>query len=160
MKPKTFFISISVLIFAAGVTIWMIIDNYYEHRANMNPNAVEITMYKNAGCQCCDKWAGYLERNGYSVTINESAAMTSFKEEQNVPPAMSSCHTALIDGYVVEGHVPVEDINRMLASRPEAIGIAAPGMPASSPGMNTALNEPYDVYLFDREGNTALFASH
>lgn len=163
MKPKKFFSYLGIAILIAGVAIWGIISNYYERQEIINGNTnpiAEVVMYKNAGCQCCDKWADYLERNGYSVTINESTAMASFKEQQNVPPAMGSCHTALIDGYVVEGHVPIEDINRLLANRPEAVGIAAPGMPASSPGMNTALNEPYDVYLFDREGNTYLFASH
>lgn len=163
MKPTKFFTYLGIATLIAGVAIWNIISNYYERQEKMNGNAIpagEVVMYKNPGCECCDKWAAYLERNGYNVTINESTVLASFKNEQNVPQAMGSCHTALIDGYVVEGHVPVEDINRMLTNRPDAVGIAAPGMPASSPGMNTALNKPYDVYLFDSEGNTALFASH
>lgn len=160
MKPKTFVISASIAVAVAGIIIWNIIDNYYERQENRSPAITEITMYKNPGCQCCDKWATYLERNGFEVTVHESANLTAVKEQHGVPGEMSSCHTALIGNYVVEGHVPAGDINRLINEEMPVKGIAAPGMPASSPGMNTALNEPFDVYLFDSNGNTQIFARH
>ena len=73
---------------------------------------------------------------------------------------MTSCHTALVDGYVIEGHVPAEDIQRLLQQRPDVVGLAVPGMPMGSPGMEGPTSEPYDVLTFDRDGNTTVFAKH
>lgn len=164
MKPSRFFTYAGIAILAAAGAIWYIISDYYARQEAQNMTqgvqTSEVVMYKNPGCQCCEKWADYLERNNYSVEVHEASNIGSLKKENGVPADMSSCHTALIGGYVVEGHVPVEDIQRMLAEQPEAIGIAAPGMPASSPGMNTALNQPYNVYLFNKQGYSKLYAKH
>lgn len=160
MKPKTFFIFVIVLVFIAGAAIWAIISDYDARRDKLIHDAVEVTVYKNAGCVCCDRWITYMERNGYRVAVRETEDMTTVKDQNGIPGQMESCHTALIEGYVVEGHAPVKDINRLIRGRPDATGIAVPGMPASSPGMNTALNEPYDVYLIDGSGETRIFSSH
>lgn len=160
MKPKKILIYLSIPLLLFGIAIWAIPNHETDRPVKINPEAVEITMYKNANCQCCDRWSSYMQRNGYSVNVHESNKMITIKVQNKVPGEMGSCHTALVDGYVVEGHVPVEDINRLLKERPKAIGIAAPGMPASSPGMNTVLNDPYDVYLFNEKGNNRVYASH
>lgn len=159
MKPKNFLILLAVLFTVGGVLIWNIVSNYYERQDQATLKTNEVVMYKNPGCECCEKWANYLEQHGYTVSVNKANNMPAIKTKYGVPENMQSCHTALIGGYVVEGHVPIEDINRLLKEQPAVIGIAAPGMPASSPGMNTALNEPYNVYLFNDHGSQ-LFAQH
>jgi len=159
MKPRNFFILLGVLFTVAGVLIWNIISNYNDRQENKSSNAQEVVMYKNPGCQCCQKWANYLRQHGYKVSVNEPDNMPAIKAKYHVPQDMQSCHTAIINGYVVEGHVPIQDINQLLQKHPAVVGIAAPGMPASSPGMNTALNEPYNVYLFSGNGST-LFRQH
>lgn len=117
---------------------------------------ISVTMYKNPDCQCCSKWAAYLEENGFSVTQNPTDSLSAVKKQQGVPDQLGACHTALIDGYVVEGHVPVEAINKLLQERPEAKGIAVPGMPAQSPGM-TENPSPVDVYFFNGPDQMAFF---
>lgn len=123
---------------------------------------VSFTMYKNEGCMCCTEWANYMEANGYDVTEQPIDNLSAFKFTNKVPNDMGSCHTAIIDGYVVEGHVPVEDINRLLKERPDAQGIAVPGMPSGSPGMENP-NRPddaYDVMIFQEDGSRKVYASH
>lgn len=94
------------------------------------------------------------------MAVQEAGDIYSVKSSLGIPTTMSSCHTALIDDYVVEGHVPLQDITRLLTERPDAIGLAAPGMPAGAPGMTTALNEPYEVYLLGSTGSSVRFATH
>ena len=112
---------------------------------------IEITMYRGPDCECCVDWAEYLEDEGFTVVDEKVEHLQQIKQRENIAPAMQSCHTAIVDGYVVEGHVPADDILRMVAQQPDAIGIAVPGMPAGSPGMEIGHSEPYDVLLFDRE---------
>lgn len=98
--------------------------------------AREAVVYKNPQCGCCKGWATYLQRNGYRVTVIDTDDMEGVKHRLQVPDSLHSCHTATIDGYVVEGHVPVEAIDKLLTRRPDFIGIASPGMPSGSPGMD------------------------
>lgn len=121
-----------------------------------------FTMYKNPGCMCCDKWAEHMEANGYEVTIKPVDNLYALKFNYKVPNDMGSCHTAIIDGYVVEGHVPVADVNKLLNERPDAVGIAVPGMPTGSPGMEVPGKEPesYKVMLFREDGSRTVYASH
>lgn len=121
-----------------------------------------IDVYKSPTCGCCDDWITYLEENGYRVRVHHVQDLMAVKNEHKVPTHLSSCHTALIDGYVVEGHVPAEEIERLLTERPEVIGIAVAGMPIGSPGMEVegAEDQPYDVVTFDNQGNTETFASY
>jgi hypothetical protein len=109
--------------------------------------ARDAIVYKSPTCGCCKGWATYLQRNGYTVTMVDRDDMDSVKDGLGVPEAMRSCHTAKIDGYVIEGHVPVEAIDKLLADKPKVTGIAAPGMPSGSPGMSGP-KEPNPVYTF------------
>ena len=93
----------------------------------------EITVYKSPTCGCCKKWIDHLEDNGFSVAAVNLSDLSSLKEEHGIPKKAFACHTAIVDGYVVEGHVPAGDIKRMLAGRPSIRGLAVPGMPAGSP---------------------------
>ena len=119
-------------------------------------NSISVTMYKNPNCQCCSKWAAYLEENGFSVKEIPSDTLASVKKQKGVPNKLGACHTAVIDGYVVEGHVPAEAINKLLKKQPEAKGIAVPGMPAQSPGM-AEVPGAVDVYFFNGPDQVAYF---
>ena len=106
-------------------------------------------------------WVAHLEENGFTVKTTDLPSLRGVKQQAGVPRGVSSCHTALVDGYAVEGHVPAEDIKRLLTERPEDIaGIAVPGMPMGSPGMESPNPQPYDVLAFDEDGNLSHYASH
>jgi len=124
----------------------------------MAANAIDV--YRDPSCGCCGAWMAYLRTQGYVVTVHENQPMAAVKTRFGVPADATSCHTALIDGYVIEGHVPVEDIRRLLAEHPDARGLAAPGMPIGSPGMEMGAPEHYDVVLIGRDGSSRIFASH
>lgn len=103
-----------------------------------------------------------MEQNGFTVETHDVADLSSVKAKYNVPPQLQSCHTAIVDGYVVEGHVPVAEVNRLLSEQPAVIGIAVPGMPIGSPGMEVSGQsaQPFDVLTFDKAGHTEVFASY
>lgn len=117
---------------------------------------ISVTMYKNPDCQCCSKWAAYLEENGFSVTQKPTDALSDVKQQQGVPDQLGACHTALIEGYVVEGHVPVEAIHKLLQEKPDTKGIAVPGMPAGAPGTQGE-RSPVDVYFFKGPDQVAFY---
>ncbi|MGB6924241.1 MAG: DUF411 domain-containing protein [Methyloceanibacter sp.] len=122
-----------------------------------------IEVWKSATCECCVNWVKHLEANGFEVKVNgaNSGTLAALKRQAGIPDKLASCHTAKIDGYVIEGHVPGSDIKRLVAERPEAIGLAVPGMPIGSPGMEQgAVTEPYDVLLVKKDGTTEVFAKH
>jgi hypothetical protein len=103
-----------------------------------------------------------MEKNGYSFKIEDVNNLSSIKQEYNVPSQLQSCHTAIVDGYIIEGHVPVAEVERLLKERPPIAGIAVGGMPLGSPGMEVGggLTEPFDVVAFDAQGNTYVYASY
>lgn len=121
-----------------------------------------ITVYKNANCGCCGKWAQHLRDNGFSVDEKPMRSMAGVKQAYGITPKLKSCHTGIVNGYVIEGHVPAKDIKRLLSEKPDVKGLAVPGMPIGSPGMEApdGRTEKYDVLSFDDEGKTEVFASH
>ncbi len=121
---------------------------------------IAITVYKTPTCGCCVKWVDHLEAGGLAVEAIDVENLAWVKKENGVPIELASCHTALVDGYVIEGHVPVEDVLRLLEERPDVAGLAVPGMPIGSPGMEGPNPEPYDVLAFTNEGSTHSYASH
>ena len=128
-----------------------------------NPDAIEFSMYKNPGCGCCTLWAEHMMKDGeFVVKEVPSPNLSEIKEEAGVPRTLSSCHTSKIEGYIVEGHVPIEDVKRLLKEKPDAIGITVPGMPIGSPGMEVTGRpaDKYDVLLIKNDGTTEVFASH
>jgi hypothetical protein len=120
----------------------------------------EITVYKLATCGCCGKWVEHLKANGFQTTVHEVGSVDEYKEEYGVPKELESCHTAVVDGYTIEGHVPAADILRLLKERPAAKGLAVPGMPLGSPGMEASRKDAYDVLLFTEDGKTSVFQHH
>jgi hypothetical protein len=125
--------------------------------------AASIEVWKSATCECCGTWVKHLEANGFTVKVNaaEPSALASLKRQAGIGDKLASCHTGKIDGYVIEGHVPATDIKRLIAERPDAIGLAVPGMPVGTPGMEQGAEfEPYEVLLIEKDGTTETFASH
>ncbi|MFQ1701875.1 DUF411 domain-containing protein [Loktanella agnita] len=125
--------------------------------------ATAIDVKKTSGCGCCLSWMNHLEENGFAPTGEDlnGGWLVRLKLESGVPQRMTSCHTAFVDGYVIEGHVPAADIRRLLDERPDAIGLAVPGMPYGSPGMGPEDDrEAYDVFLINDDGSTVVFSSY
>ena len=120
----------------------------------------EVRVYKSPTCGCCDKWNEHLEAAGFTVVVDESTDLFEAKRSLGVPAALASCHTAVVDDYVIEGHVPVDLVERLLEERPDIVGLAVPGMPIGSPGMEQgSRKDPYDVIAFDRSGRTQVYDS-
>jgi hypothetical protein len=121
-----------------------------------------IKVYKDPSCGCCTAWGERLSAAGFDVTVEESADMAAIKTKLGVPDDLSSCHTGVIAGYAIEGHVPPDDIKRLVAQQPKAKGLAVAGMPINSPGMEVPgeADEPYTVWLFRADGSREAFARH
>ncbi|WP_428622703.1 DUF411 domain-containing protein [Sedimenticola sp.] len=119
-----------------------------------------IAVYKSPTCGCCSAWIEHLKANGFDVQAHDTTRMDQVKQALGVQPQLASCHTAEVAGYVIEGHVPASDIHRLLAEKPAVAGLAAPGMPMGSPGMEGPRKDHYQVLTFDREGNSRVYAEH
>lgn len=131
--------------------------------ATASPKPTPMTVYKDANCGCCKAWVERLRAAGsFALTIVDTPDLAATKARLGVPAALSACHTGVVAGYLIEGHVPPADIARLLAARPRGIrGLAVPGMPAGSPGMEVpGGGEPYEVLAFDASGGTRVFARH
>lgn len=115
------------------------------------------TLYKNPSCGCCESYAGYLRDNGFEVTVKPTHDLSLLKQGYGVPEELAACHTTVIDGDVIEGHVPVDTLTRFLAERPDVKGIALPGMPQGSPGMSGRKDGPFTIYEFS-EGTARVYA--
>lgn len=130
-----------------------------EHRVSTDPSV--MTVYASPTCGCCSKWVDHLRGEGLSVEIVHTSEMGAVKQRLGVPNTLQSCHTGVIGDYVVEGHVPAADVKRLLNEQPDARGLAVPGMPIGSPGMEQgSTKEPYDVLAFRTDGTARVFASH
>jgi hypothetical protein len=133
------------------------------HISLAQPTGTAIHVLKDPNCGCCSAWIDILERDGFAVTTENSfgTLLMRYKSNNGIPPEMASCHTARIAGYMIEGHVPVADIRHLLDERPDAVGLAVPGMPFGSPGMGPeSAREAYDVFLIRSDGSTEVFNSY
>lgn len=119
-----------------------------------------IQVYKTPTCGCCTKWVSHLRENGFEVETTDLSDLRMVKSMAGIAPDLASCHTGRVDGYVIEGHVPAQDIRRLLAERPDALGLTVPGMPHGSPGMESPHPEPYQVLLIGEDGSTSVFETH
>lgn len=124
--------------------------------------AATATVYKDPSCGCCSAWVEHLKAAGFTTAIVETTDRTALQSRLNLAPRMGSCHTAQVEQYLIEGHVPAADIQRLLRERPDARGLVVPGMPIGSPGMEMpdGAREPYDVLLVKVDGTTTVFSHH
>jgi hypothetical protein len=127
------------------------------------PEPVLVQVWKAPTCGCCKDWVRHLQANGFQVEVNDTGN-TAARSRLGVPMKMGSCHTALVRGYAIEGHVPARDILRLIKEQPSAVGLAVPGMPVGSPGMDGpeygSRKDPYDVLLLRKDGSSVVFQSH
>ncbi len=123
-----------------------------------------IHVYKSPTCGCCKDWIKHLEASGFKVSFTDVQDSRFYRAKLGMPGKFGSCHTALVDGYVIEGHVPAKDIKQLLSTRPDALGLAVPGMPVGSPGMDgpeyKGQADPYDVLLVQADGRWRVFSSY
>jgi hypothetical protein len=121
-----------------------------------------LVVYKSESCGCCGDWVTHMESAGFKTEVHNVDNLNAIKTEVGLPPMMGSCHTARVGKYFVEGHVPAEDVKRLLSEQPDAKGLAVPRMPVGSPGMESPTGEvePYDVLLIANDGNVSVYASH
>jgi hypothetical protein len=126
----------------------------------MAQSALSITVNKTPYCGCCKQWMAHLQANGFTASGKDVDDTAPVRASLGMPAKLGSCHTAVINGYVIEGHVPAEDIKRLLKEKPKALGLAVPGMPLGSPGMESANPQPYETLLVMKDGSTKLWAKH
>lgn len=120
-----------------------------------------VEVWKDPNCGCCAAWVEHLRQHGFDVAFHDTSDVTPVKDRLHVPANLRTCHTALVNGYVIEGHVPAADIQRLLAEKPAVAGIGVPGMPAGSPGMEMGGRvQHYQVFAFTRAGAERVYASH
>jgi hypothetical protein len=149
----------SAVALIAGVSVAIVNTQGSKSAGATKPS---LAVFKSATCGCCAKWNEHMTAAGYAVNSSDRTDMNAIKDEHRVPSALRSCHTALVAGYVVEGHVPADVVARLLAERPAGIiGIAVPGMPAGSPGMESpdGFKTPYQVLAFTKDGQSRVYAS-
>ena len=128
-------------------------------RAMISAAPILMTVYKSPSCGCCKSWVTHMQGAGFTVKVIDLDDLTTVKRNAGVPQKLQSCHTALVGGYVVEGHVPADLVKKMLNQKPPITGLAVPGMVTGSPGMEMGdSKDPYDVIAFDRTGKTSVFA--
>lgn len=121
----------------------------------------QLEVFKSPHCGCCGAWVDHMKAAGFPVKVNLVEDTTVARKRMGLPDEFGSCHTALVAGYAIEGHVPADEVKRLLAQRPDAIGLAVPGMPPGSPGMEMgSRKDPYKVYLIDKGGRGTVFASY
>lgn len=130
-----------------------------QRNASQSVTAQPITVYRTASCGCCGKWVDHLKANGFEPTVHMVQNAAESPAGKGVPANLRSCHSASLEGYNVEGHVPADVIRQLLRDRPKVAGIAVPGMPAGSPGMESPNPVPYDIIAYDAAGKTSVFAS-
>jgi hypothetical protein len=154
MRKTTLIYSAAAMLIAGAIGV-----SAQQSSATAKPTAV---VYKTSSCGCCKMWVEHLKANGFTVEAKDvsSDEVRAVSKAAGLKDDDTSCHTAKIGGYIVEGHVPASDIQRMLKEKPAIAGIAAPGMPQGSPGMEQGSKEPFDVVAFTKDGKTKLYSKH
>jgi hypothetical protein len=144
----------TLIIAAASVLVLSAVSS-----GQQKPKPIPITVYKSAACGCCALWVDYMRKNGFDPKVQDVENIGALKLKLGVRPEYSSCHTTEVGGYIVEGHVPVEAVQRLLKERPKIAGIAVPNMPAGSPGMEVpdGRKDPYNILAFTSDGKTTVY---
>lgn len=127
-------------------------------RPSVRQQGPAVIVHKSATCGCCTKWVDYMKSEGFQVTVHDMDDVEPIKDQHHVPGDLRSCHTALVGGYVIEGHVPADLIQQLIKEKSTLAGLAVPGMVAGSPGMEGGTKQAYDVVSFDKNGKTGVYA--
>ena len=159
MNQQTFYAAIRSSLIAIWAIALLLFANPHQGLASGQPSP-QLTVYRSPTCGCCENWVAHMRTAGFQINDNITPNMEAIRRTHGVPEALASCHTALIEGYVIEGHVPTADVQKLLAKSPNVIGLTAPGMPAGSPGMEMDnRSDPYTVFTFTSKSATP-FANH
>jgi len=151
MKVLNIFLAIGLLILNTGI----------KAETNEAGKPVDIVVYRSPTCDCCGKWLEHLKKNNFNIKDIVTDDVQAIKNKYGVSDAMASCHTAIVGGYVIEGHVPANDIMKLLKTKPKIVGIAVPGMPSGTPGMEMGdRKDAYNVMSFDKENHYEIFNSY
>lgn len=151
----------SAMLLFAATTLAVAAGEANEPNAGASAGELTLVVYQDPNCGCCGKWVEHVRAHGFTVESMLERDLSARKQALGVPPSLWSCHTAVVGDYVIEGHVPAGDIQRLLDERPEGKGLAVPGMPVGSPGMEYGeRRQAFDVLLFDASGNTIVFKHH
>lgn len=159
------YIALAAVVLLGSAAVWVLAPSgdgaatARDGAAASASGAGELVVYKTPACGCCEAWAEHMEEAGFDVRVEDRPQLARVKRELGVPGGLHACHTAVVDGKVVEGHVPASTVERYLAEGAPGEGLAVPGMPAGSPGMPSPRPEPYQVYVFDEGGRTSVFES-
>ena len=136
-------------------------ESVWDKETQQLKKPIDIVVYRSPTCGCCSKWLDHLKKHQFNVEDIVTDDVASIKKKHGVPDNLASCHTAIVDGYVIEGHVPAADIKSLLKMKPKVIGLSVPGMPAGTPGMEMGgRKDPFQVVSFDKEGNTQIFNNY
>lgn len=136
-------------------------ESVWDKETQQLEKPIDIVVYRSPTCGCCSKWLDHLKKHQFNVEDIVTDDVASIKKKHGVPDNLASCHTAIVDGYVIEGHVPAADIKSLLKMKPKVIGLSVPGMPAGTPGMEMGgRKDPFQVVSFDKEGNTQIFNNY
>lgn len=161
MQAALKILALAVITGLAGCAREPASTEYVDARQPADASQPLVVVYKSPTCGCCESWVGHMQSAGFPVEVRDMQDIGPIKTEAGVPADLGSCHTARIGDYFVEGHVPADDVKRLLAEQPDARGLAVPGMPQGSPGMEQGgIREPYDVLLVAKDGSTSVFAHH
>jgi hypothetical protein len=148
-------------ILKAFLAMCLLVINVGVSAESVDGKPIDIVVYRSPSCGCCGKWLEHLKQNNFNVKDIVTDNVQAIKDKYGVSKEMASCHTAIVDGYVVEGHVPANDIKTLMKTKTKVVGIAVPGMPAGTPGMEMGgKKEPYNVMSFDRENHYQIFNSY
>lgn len=159
---RNVYIALAAVVLAGSAAVWGVVsydDGGTPSSAGAGDAAPAMVVYRTPACGCCEAWAEHMEAAGFDVRVEEEPDLAGLKRELGVPPRLHACHTAVVDGKVIEGHVPASTVRRYLSSGAPGRGLAVPGMPAGSPGMPSPRPEPYDVLAFDADGSARVFES-
>jgi hypothetical protein len=151
----------SLCLFLVGVHVALAQESVWDKPTPALDKPAEMTVYRSPTCGCCGKWIEHMKKHGFAIKDVQTADMDAVKRKLGVPKALESCHTAVIGGYVIEGHVPAGDVKKMLQTKAAVAGLAAPGMPAGSPGMEMGgRKDSFSVMAFDKNGKIQTFTQY
>lgn len=148
--------------FGVGIVLALLgVGGYYYFGPAASSSLPTVTVYKSPSCNCCNKWVSHMREQGFQVKIESRFNVSPVKKQVGLPSSLAACHTATVGNYVVEGHVPAEDVKALLREKPDVRGLSVPGMPVGSPGMERGDRvEPYEVLTFTPAGDTTVFARY
>ena len=148
--------------FGIGIVLAALgVGAYLQFGASASGDLPTVTVYKSPSCQCCSEWVAHMKDEGFEVEVQSKLRMRPVKKQVGLPSSLAACHTSVVGNYVVEGHVPAQEVKQLLREQPDVRGLSVPGMPVGSPGMERGNRvEPYEVVTFTPSGETTVFAQY